>query len=778
MLRKDMRIFIDNLTSYESVVNGETVTEYKHQLSNIIDYVTQYRFQGGPEQPIRYLEMKVDKNDIDLAHPHLIDSVVEGKTRLIIDAVDGGTFIITKIWLNQNSYDLVATGIEITLNTSTISSELALALRPNPDDQSTWVTDPPSIVKAIFDDWEETLHLSKDDGNYEEGSEKFDDDFRIYFSDTFALNVNGTINHEQPRGTGVNKISFKKDMPTLVAINMCALLDDAFVFIAGKDWVVNGVTKRINTLHYVSYEDILPLASNPGDAEKDGVINVYPGLTSQYINYSKFDLMMYQRLMGISSKNSEGSETIINQQIVSMDISPGGTYGEYSARSVESFAMYGDYVGAKVSSDLMISFEYNGTFTSKKIAENIVKRYKDPTRSITFELSEVINDTETGTSGWKGQISPFSYANKIVDSVNKITLTNTHLCDGTPDEFMLRLSTFIRSYPEMTTEYTFGVMKETTLSQELANKLTGMSGNVADVRVSGTSIAQNGIIQADTTPSSTAQTPDHLITSNGVYNAIQSAIGSATIPWNNVTGKPILWTVLGDLGSGYTMNKNDFNQAYPVRRKVNTFATNALSPDGANAGDYYLYSLGHTDANGYSTILAVTPRLGGNSSYTNLYIGHFWNGTWKGWHKLALTTDNVASANTASSVPWTGVTGKPPVGESYYVAQTGNNTSGTSTSNIHGSWGWAKLSSDIVIQWTCNLNGSSTLETRWLFFPLSFADVNYVVVFSNARTDDVVGSKDGYVPQVMHKYTNGVDVYSGMGDWQNSGYYVIAIGRY
>lgn len=522
MLREDMHVYIDNLSS-----------DYKHQLSDIIDYVTQYRFQGGPEQPIRYLEMKVDKNDIDLAHPHLIDTIVEGKTRLIVDAVDGGTFIITKIWLNNNSYDLVATGIEITMNTSVISESLATTIQNSNKD-------PPVIVKAIFDDWESTLHLSKDDNNYEEGSEKYDDDFRIYFSKTFALQSGGSYDYEQPRNTGINKISFKKDMPTLVAINMCALLDDAFVFIAGRDWTVNGVTKRINTLHYVSYKDILPLASNPGDSEKDGVINIYPGLTSQYVNYSKFDLMMYQRLMGISSKNSEGSETIINQQIVSMDINPGDTYGEYTARNTSSYAMYGDYAGAKVSSDLMISFEYNGTFTSKKIAENIVKRYKDPTRSITFELSEVINDTAKGTSGWKGQISPFSYANKIVDSVNRITLTNAHLCDNTTDEFMLRLSTFIRSYPEMTSEYTFGVMKETTLSQELANKLTGMSGNVADIRVNGSSITQNGIIIADTTPSSTAQTPAHLITSNGVYTALTDGtvtkVGTATVGSNT---KPV-----------------------------------------------------------------------------------------------------------------------------------------------------------------------------------------------------------------------------------------------
>ena len=419
--RNDMHIYIDN---YD---NGT------HQLSDIIDFVTQYRFQGGPEQPMRYLEMKVNKNDIDKANPHLIDTVVEGKTRLIIDAVGIGTFIITKIWLNNNAYELVATGIEITLNTATLSSTLCATIDATNKD-------PPTVVKTIFDDWESTLNLA----NGEE--------YKIYFSPSL----------DPTRTPSGKTISFKEDMPTLVAINMCALMDNAFVFFANKVWDViedgETVQKVYNTMYYVSYDDIVPLAYNPADDDVNGVVNVYPRMTSIHANYTKFDLMMFQKLRGTSSKNSEGAETIVNNQIVSVN----GSKSEYASN--DSIAMYGDYAGAQVVSDMIV------TAYASTIAENIVRRYKDPTRSITILLSENVNDN-TG-SGWEEAIKPFSYAYKIVDNVNNITLTNTHLCDDTVDNFMLRLSTFIRQYPEMTTEYTFGVMKETTLSQELANKLT------------------------------------------------------------------------------------------------------------------------------------------------------------------------------------------------------------------------------------------------------------------------------------------------------------------
>jgi hypothetical protein len=307
--------------------------------------------------------------------------------------------------------------------------------------------------------------------------------------------------------------------------------------------------------------------------------------------------------------------------------------------------MYGDYAGAKVSSDLMISFEYNGTFTSKKIAENIVKRYKDPTRSITFELSEVINDTAKGTSGWKGQISPFSYANKIVDSVNRITLTNTHLCDNTMDEFMLRLSTFIRSYPEMTTEYTFGVMKETTLSQELANKLTGMSGNVADIRVNGSSITQNGIIIADTTPSSTVQTPAHLITSNGVYTALTNGtvtkvgtanVGSYTYPIKLDAGVPT--QVTNELATKLSVD-NIINGTTAVGK------AEALTSGNKTVDGDLIISNGHTIKFGTSSD-GITEKV------SPAYIASFNNSTSEGlyWSRVA-----------ELPVAWNSVTGKPTV---------------------------------------------------------------------------------------------------------------------
>lgn len=480
--KNDMHIIIDNL-DYDTSVNPITVT---HNQSDIIAFVTQYRFQGGPEQPIRYLEMKVNKNDIDSAYPNLADSIVEGKTRVIIDAVDGGTFLVTKIWLTEYEYELVATGLEVTLNTATLSGPVYEGDENN-DIYAISQTnlDPPNVVNAIFGRWVATLNLSSIE------------QFGIYFSSSYASRIGST-------STPSHTINFKKDMPTLVAINMCALMDNAFVFFAMRDGK--------NTLHYVSYDDIDPLAHNPGSM--DGIVNVYPQMTSVNTNYSMFDMMMFQKLTGVSSKDSEGSETIVNRQIVSVS----GGYAE--AENQYSIDMYGDCTGAQVMSDKIITDDAG----AETIAENIVRRYKDPTRSITFTMAEA--ESDNGGTGWEDSIPVYSYAKKIVDSVNLITLTNEHLCEPSGssdkiDNFMLRLSTFVRYYPEFKSVYTFGVMKETTLSQELANKLTQSSGTLADIRLSGgTSLAVNGIVEVDDVPSGTTANPPHLVTSKGVYDVL------------------------------------------------------------------------------------------------------------------------------------------------------------------------------------------------------------------------------------------------------------------
>ena len=516
MLKKeDMEIYLDNINP--DIPSGQ---EGHHEQFNIIDYVIMYRFQGGPEQPIRYLEMKVNKNDIDTAHPGLIDMVVEGKTRMWVNAVGGGTFVITKIWLTDNTYDLVATGLEVTLNTATIDSTLANQIMATS-------RDPPKVANTIFQSWKSTLDLS---GNSQ--GDLYDDGFEIYFSPSVSLDrqdnpdytvstvdaltsLTGATQGKRAYVSGINRyyvlknntptsidnwelvvgLWFRTDMPVLVAINMCALMDGAFVFFANKEFTYTEnnqqVTKFRNCLYYVKYEDIVPLAYNPGSPRMNGIVNVYPQMTSPDLQYSEFDIMMFKTLNGVASKNSEGSETIINNQIVSID----GGYAE--SINTNSLNMYGDYAGAQVVSDRIVTDNDAG---AKKIADNIVRRYKDPTRSITMLLSEM-GTTDEGT-GWDESISVFSYALQINDIVNRITLTNEHLCEPVGsadrvDNFMLRLSTFIRYYPEMTTEYTFGVMKETTLSQELANKLTSISGTLADVRFEGESLSYNGIVNVE-----------------------------------------------------------------------------------------------------------------------------------------------------------------------------------------------------------------------------------------------------------------------------------------
>lgn len=444
---------------------------------DITQFVSTYKFQGGPEQPIRYFEMEVPKKAIDTAYPNLIsdEHITVGKTKIYVDAVGHGTFIITKLWLKDYCYEFIALGLEQTLNTASISSTTA---QFNPEN-------PARMVEKIFNDWVASYL----------GDES--DIFDIWFSKSFALydsqtqtydhsQASTSIRYTRPNtssgGINVNPvpltIKFKEGMPSMVALSLCALIDDAFIFVANGTKMIDNEEVTVNRLYYVRYGDDPPLASNPNMPAQDGVINIYPDITSQYQTYTQFDYLMAVKMAGLSSKDAEGSETITNVQRVScvlFDESDNTSATESNAYSIER---YGNYTSPTIASDMVC------TDTPNTLAYNIVKRYKDPSDSITFTMTEARTVTENDSKvvGWEETIPVYSYAKAINDSVNEIYITNEHKCEPTEiggnanpdrtDNALLRLSTYIRAYPEMVTEYTFGVMKDTTIAQEITSSLS------------------------------------------------------------------------------------------------------------------------------------------------------------------------------------------------------------------------------------------------------------------------------------------------------------------
>lgn len=408
--KKYFHIYIRNEDGY--------VTDDEGNKLDLLPFVRTYKFQSGSEQPIRYLELIVDKNSIDSAYPKLIeDSIVNGKTQLEITAVGRGTFIVSKIWLTEFQYEFMAYGKEVTINTASLTYT-----RENMSS----VDIAKSIAESLLGE-----------GNY-------------YFSPSF-YDSNGNL--YSPMG---NTMTMRAGMSSILALQMCALSEGAFIFFGEYD-------NKMDILYFIKYGDDVPIASNPS-SPNDGVLNVYPDYHDTSKEYSVTDLMMSDRVVDVSSKSPEGISSIVNAQ--SIQYTNSDTSIEEIANgdiSYESQHMYGEFVGNTIEAGDMVCT----SAVAKRIANSLISRYKDPSQSIVIGMKEVYSDS-VGIS-WDMAFSCYAYVKAINDDVNKIYLTNTHICDGTEDDFVLRLSMFTRAYPEMHTYYTFGVSKQTSLSQELAN---------------------------------------------------------------------------------------------------------------------------------------------------------------------------------------------------------------------------------------------------------------------------------------------------------------------
>lgn len=490
-----------------SQINGDSVD------FDIMQFVESYRLHGGPEQPIRYIVIEVSKLNIDnvkgtiggVATDYtLLDNIVQGQSKLYVHGIGTGTFIITKIQLNDYLYRITAYGVEVLLNSTVLTSSVIQSIMGS--SSATQLVGTTSwIACQLLTYWNENIAT----GNLAT-------EYKVHLSSSFdTASPGGTYS-----STGT-MVAFESGMTFLSIMNVCALIDNAFIFF-GDEWD-DTEQEYLDTFYFVNYDDSLPIASNPASkystdgfrkgVSMDGVVNIYPPMDDPYEYYSATDLLMYDNVVALASQTSEGADTIVNsqtviiydennvrQEIVNDDASiPGGTSEEYTGAS-HSITAYGEYANASMNLERMrgvfvnpdtgyvdstpsLNTHYNIEDTAKKIANNMVRRYRDSSQSIVIMMGEAtdhVSDNITYTV-WNQMFSQYSHANYINDDVNDIHLEYFHQSDKaffeentgytnmSKDNSLLRLSTYTYCYPEMATQYRFGVAKQVDLTQTLAS---------------------------------------------------------------------------------------------------------------------------------------------------------------------------------------------------------------------------------------------------------------------------------------------------------------------
>lgn len=165
-----------------------------------------------------------------------------------------------------------------------------------------------------------------------------------------------------------------------------------------------------------------------------------------------------RRCIGKTSTDPTGLDPVKNQ--ASMQYSD-GTVGVSIPYSIDALEQPLDKGTIKVPE---LSKELAQTF-----GENYLTYLCEPQRAMTFTLKEVYSASGVRTKKWESYFGPSAMLDTIADVYTSETVSNLSIKDdGSRATQKLALSTYTRSYPKGTCEYTFGMIASVGLSDNIS----------------------------------------------------------------------------------------------------------------------------------------------------------------------------------------------------------------------------------------------------------------------------------------------------------------------
>lgn len=165
------------------------------------------------------------------------------------------------------------------------------------------------------------------------------------------------------------------------------------------------------------------------------------------------DDWMYARTVGSPELNDEGLDTVVNTLMVYHSDGSGSTESE-SWTDTDSVDLYGER-----SSTVYLS-DQDGD-AAEAFATAYISYRREPQTSVTFEVKEYLDGSGVE---WSPVAGPLAFASAIGSVPDEFTVTRTSEITGEPAYQLLALSEYTRSYPEGTTEYSFGIISNIDLS--------------------------------------------------------------------------------------------------------------------------------------------------------------------------------------------------------------------------------------------------------------------------------------------------------------------------
>ena len=404
---------------------------YYNMPGTYVNCIESYTLTGGPQEPFEVLTLRVPKRKLTDISPDFekANSIVAGKTRISVKYYGCcENMVVTKCRVTNDNYNITAYHeCEIIRGLQT-EGELTLDAR--------------SIIEYLIEILDEKL-------GYVNG--KYAGAGTIWMYDTTLWSPSDVTNQSSKTGA---KITVPAGTNAWFVLQTCAMMMGCRVFFAGAH------------IYIVDYR--------------------LPFKRSDFTDVSEIDLysdddssIVHNALVASPQYGEEGFDTVVNSITIDGIETPFNS--DYKADSI-TVSVPGSirYFGQRNAS--AIDTHFLTVPQCLAFGETYLSYLSESQQSITMELKELSYDNTLYSTSmmargvvWNPTFPVLSRIGTIKDTRSNITIDNTDIYGNIMPQ-KLYLSTYAHNYPKGTTEYTFGVMDNISLSQSTSQILTAVGG--------------------------------------------------------------------------------------------------------------------------------------------------------------------------------------------------------------------------------------------------------------------------------------------------------------
>jgi len=424
-IQREEQIFMSDIDNLSQYLIYQSESDY--------NCVESYTIYGGSEQPFEYVKLKINRKQLSVLAPELIDYIIPGRNIITLFGPGRGEYVVTKCSKSNDTWTVVAyatmeqiRGLVITESRS--FTELAPAdmitnlVRSTPDMLAVSGSNPLNLIHEIA--------------------------FLVRASNNSWANPVGC--------------AFEAGTNVWYAIQVCALKLNA------KVWLTDGVLYVIDT-SLTAQEALNPSTTFSSLGQSKSPFNdigtIYLNSEGGFpINPTEYQQDIISNVVDTPELGEDGSEVLRNTVTITykgnMTTMSDNNGNPANSRSIYNMKMHSLTIPQISEGD------------AKAIANLMANKYCDSETSISFSMAEIVESTETEDGvttthfRWYPFFTPLTRAEKIVDYVNESTTSITSNLDLTSKFYNKgMLSLYESSFPQHITKYTFGISMPTDVSQ-------------------------------------------------------------------------------------------------------------------------------------------------------------------------------------------------------------------------------------------------------------------------------------------------------------------------